>query len=321
MSRHIQPSLKHLPAPLFASVMGIGGLGLAWRQAGVVLDVPPLIGELVLGIAGLIFATIALGYIVKAFRYPSAVREEFNHPIRVAFFPAATIGLLIIAAALIPWSRPLALLTWSIATLGHLVLALVILNRWITRNWEINTTSPAWFIPIVGTILVPIAGVELGQIRIAWMFFAVGMLFWLILFAIVLYRIIFHDQMPQKILPTLFILLAPPAVGMVSYLQLNGGSLDPIAEALFGIALFTALLLATMAKRFLQIPFALSWWAYTFPSAAFAVAALLYHHLVGGPYTFIAAWLILILATLIILRVSWKTTVAALKGKLLLPEE
>lgn len=313
-------SLAHLPVPLFAVVMGVGGLGLAWRRAGEVLAIPTPIGEALLALAALAFVTIAAAYLAKLARHPAAVTAEFKHPVRSAFFPAISIGLLILAVAALPYSRPLALGLWWVGTGLHLAFALAILNRWITHNWEINASNPAWFIPVVGNILVPLAGAPLGQTHLSWMFFAVGMVFWIVLFTIVLYRIVFHDQLPQKFIPTLFILLAPPAVGMLAYLSLNGHRLDPVAEGLFGMAAFTALLLATMARQFLAVPFAISWWAYTFPSAAFAVATVSYHDAVGGPVTLAAAWLVLLLATAIIARVFLATLKVTPTGVFLKPE-
>jgi tellurite resistance protein len=51
------------------------------------------------------------------------------------------------------------------------------------------------------------------------------------LFAIILNRIIFHNQFAPKFMPTLFILIAPPAIGFISYIKLTG-SLDFFAQIL-----------------------------------------------------------------------------------------
>jgi tellurite resistance protein len=45
---------------------------------------------------------------------------------------------------------------------------------------------------------------------------------WLVLFTIIMNRIIFHNPLPQKLLPTLIILIAPPAVAMLSLASLHG---------------------------------------------------------------------------------------------------
>lgn len=312
--------LTHVPVPLFAVVMGLAGLGLAWRKSHEALGWPAIVGEAVLALAGLAFAAITVLYAAKLLRHTGAVIREFNHPIRVNFFPAFSISLLLMASAALPYGAGLAEGLWLAGTGLQLVFALAIINRWITHNVEIQHASPAWFIPVVGNILVPIAGARLGYVEVSWFFFSVGLLFWVVLFAIVLYRIIFHDQLPATFLPTLFILMAPPAIGMVAYLQLNGGGLDTMARVLFAVALFIALLLATMARLFLRVPFAVSWWAFTFPSAAMTIAAVLYYERVPGPATAALGIALLLATTAIITVVTARTLAALARGRLFVPE-
>ena len=63
------------------------------------------------------------------------------------------------------------------------------------------------------------AGVHLVSPEIFWFFFSIGLVFWLVLLAIVLYRLFFHEHLPARLAPTLFILLAPPSVGFITYTQ------------------------------------------------------------------------------------------------------
>jgi len=209
---------------------------------------------------------------------------------------------------------------WLAGTSLQLVLAVTIVVRWMTRNVEIHHASPAWFIPVVGNILVPIAGGPLGHVEISWFFFYVGLVFWLVLFTIVLYRIIFHDQMPDRFLPTLFILMAPPAIGCVAYGAINGGGLDGLVRLLYFTALFIALLLLAMAPLFWRLPYAVSWWAYTFPSASLAGASLHYHALLGGDGSAGLAAVILLTATGIIALVAVRTVAVLVQGRLFVPE-
>lgn len=43
------------------------------------------------------------------------------------------------------------------------------------------------------------------------------------MFILIMNRIIFHNPMPQKLIPTLVILMAPPAIAFMSYTKLVGG--------------------------------------------------------------------------------------------------
>ncbi len=156
----------------------------------------------------------------------------------------------------------------------HLAFTLYVVNVWMHHeHFKIQHMNPAWFIPAVGNVLVPVAGVPLGYVDVSWFFFSVGMLFWVMLMTIIFYRVLFHDPIDERLLPTLFILIAPPAVGFIAYSRLVP-ELDPFARVLYYGGLFLTLLLFTQAGRFLRLRFFLSWWAYSFPLAAISIASL-----------------------------------------------
>jgi len=313
--------LVHVPVPLFATVMGLGGLGLAWRRAHEALGLPSVVGEAVLALAAVAFVAVAGLYLSKALRHPAAVKAEFAHPVRSSFFPTISIGLMILAGAALPYAPKVAEMVWLFAAALHLTFAVTLMGRWIGRPHELQTFNPAWFIPVVGNVLAPLVGVRLGYVEVSWFFFAVGVVFWLALLPVLLYRVIFHDMVPARLVPTLFIFLAPPAVGFLSYMQLNGGVLDAAARVLFFTALFTALLLVRLAPMFLKVPFAVSWWAFTFPSAATAVAGLSYHHaLGGGAASATLAGALLAAATVIVALVTLRTLKALADRALFVPE-
>lgn len=317
------PWLMHVPVPLFAVVMGITGLGMAWRKAAHTLHLPALIGEGILLLAAVLFAAIATLYAAKALRFPTAVAQEFAHPVRANFFPAISIGLLLLSVAALPHTPGLAVGLWALGALGHLTLTVTLLKRWILRDVDLAHSNPAWFIPIVGNIIVPLTGVQVGQTEISWFFFSIGIVFWMVLMTIMLYRIIFHPPLPAKLMPTLFILLAPPSIGYLSYMGLAGGDTaapDGFARVLIYFALFEALLLLSMARTFLQVPFAVSWWAFTFPSAALAAASIDYASRTGLPGLTALSALILATATAIIATVFLRTLRALFGGALFIPE-
>ena len=148
---------------------------------------------------------------------------DFKHRIRINFFSAISISLLLISVAMMAYWPFLSLILWWVGVILHTVLMLYTISYWIQHNFEIQTMNPAWFIPVVGNIIIPVAGVEYMPKAFSFFYFAIGFFFWIILFAIFLYRAIFHNQLPQKFLPTLFILIAPPAVGFISYLRIEIG--------------------------------------------------------------------------------------------------
>jgi tellurite resistance protein len=209
---------------------------------------------------------------------------------------------------------------WSVGAALHLLFTLYVLSVWIHHtHFEIHHINPAWFIPIVGNILVPIAGVRHVSPEISWFFFSIGLLFWLVLLTIIVYRMVFHNPLPDKLLPTLFILIAPPAVGFISWLQLNG-SVDAFARILYYGAIFLTLMLLTQAGRFVRLKFFLSWWAYSFPMAAITIATVLMYQQLQLPFFQGLAYVLLGLLTLIIITLLFKTVQAMARREICVEE-
>ena len=109
--------LEHFPVSFFASVMGTTGLALAWKKAHTVLGVPEGIGCALTLWATALFSVLALIYLIKVLRHWPAVQHEFAHPIRINFFPAFSISLLLLAAAFTERQPGLATGLWSVGAL------------------------------------------------------------------------------------------------------------------------------------------------------------------------------------------------------------
>lgn len=312
--------LAHVPITVFASVMGVGGLGLAWRKAAPLMGLPTAIGKILLAIGAALFVMAAITYGLKVIRHPQACLGEFNHPIRSCFFAAISISMMLLATGLHPHAAAPAELLWKIGAVLQLAFTVRVFARWIVHRQEITHANPVWFIPIVGNIIVPVLGVKLGQTDVSWFFFSIGMALWLPMLAIILNRVIFHDDLPPRMVPTLFIMVPPPAIGYLAYAGLVG-QVDSFATILVNLALFITLTLLAMAPRFARLPFAVSWWAFTFPLDAAALAFIEHGHRNPGNWLFaIAAPLALGLASAVVALVLVRTIAGTVNGTLFVPE-
>ncbi|WP_372971707.1 SLAC1 anion channel family protein [Marinobacter sp.] len=269
----VRPSrLQNFPISWFAVVMGMTGFTIAWHRAEGLLGLPWKPSPILLGLTITGFVALLMLYLAKAMKYPGEVKAEFAHPVKLNFFPTISISLILLSIALLPYSGAVSLILWSVGAALHLGFTLYVLSAWLHQtHFEVAHINPAWFIPIVGNILVPIAGVQHASLEISWFFFSIGLVFWLVLLTIIFYRMFFHQPLPAKLLPTLFILIAPPAVGFISWFQLVG-EVNAFGRVLYYVAIFLTLMLITQASRFFRLEFFLSWWAYSFPMAAITIA-------------------------------------------------
>jgi tellurite resistance protein len=311
------PFVARLPARLFAAVMGLAGLALAWRSAAEILPVPAWIGEALGALSVVVFLILAAGYVAKLIGAPETIRAEFDNPAQSSFIATITVSLLLLGGVLRPWAFVVADLVWLAGAASQLLLALALSYRWLRQRPDIRQVNPGWFIPTIGNIVAPITGAPLGHLELSWFFFAVGLIFTLILYPVVLYRLLVHETLPPALQPTLFILIVPPAIISLAILALGGG-FEGFARGTFLAALVVALLVALQARQFAGLPFAASWWAYTFPLDALAVAALRYHEGLGAGFSLALASVILGLATLVVGTV-FVLTLLGLKDGTLLP--
>jgi len=311
--------LQFFPVMMFAITMGLSGLTIAWQKAGMWLQAPKYIGEYLLYADTAIFALILLTYLVKLIVYPKEVAEEWHNPVRINFFAAISISLLMLAIIYKEEYRNVSLYVWYAGTIMHTFLTLYTIARWIRNNQDLKHSNPAWFIPIVGNLLVPVGGIGFVSNHVLMYYFSVGVFFWIILFAILLNRVIFHHQLAQKFMPTLFIFLAPPAVAFISYFKLYH-QMDMFAIFLFNIAVFFSLLLLFMFRSFIGLKFFISWWAFVFPVTAMAIATMLMYHVTKDTTMLYASYAALGAGTLVIATVFFFTFRCALKGKICIQE-
>ncbi|MBN2239459.1 MAG: SLAC1 anion channel family protein [Dehalococcoidales bacterium] len=313
--------IQNFPISFFSVVLGLSGFTIAFQKAEEFLDFPLSIGIWLLWLTIVIFGLITFFYILKIIFFRENVEEELEHPVKLNFFPAFSISLLLISVAFLSVNLSVSKWVWLAGSILHIIFTIKVLTFWIqSEKLEVTHNNPAWFIPVVGNIIVPIAGVAAFPREISWFFYSIGILFWIVLFTILINRIIFHKPIQSKLLPTFFILIAPPAVGFISYIKL-AGALNDFARVLYNFALFLFLLLIFQLKYIHQARFYLSWWAYSFPMAALTIATTLMFHLTDVEFYRYLAYVLLTIITFIILYLLGRTGFLVAKRQICVEEE
>jgi tellurite resistance protein len=314
-----RPQLEYLPVGLFGSVPGLTGLSAAWRLAHLRYGTPGWIAAVVGAVAVAAFLALLAGYAMKLATAFPAVRAEFRHPIAGALFGTVLISLLLLPIVLAPYALILARALWIAGAVGMILFAWFIVSRWMSDRQQVAHATPAWFIPVVGLLDVPLALPALGLPPLHWLMvfaLAVGLFFAVPLFTLVFSRLLFEPPLPDALKPSLLILVAPFAVGYAAY-TLAAGQTDLFAEALYMLTLFVlAVLLGQLRYLPVCCPFRVSWWAVSFPLAACAVAALRFAAAVPGLATDAIALVLLALATLVIGFLLGRTLLGLARGEL-----
>jgi tellurite resistance protein len=302
-------------------ILGLSGTVIAYQKMEGVLGVSFNLSFYLLLFTFILFIILSVVYLTKIFKFKQEVNEEFSHPVKLSFFPTYSISLLLLSIAFLEVDCLFSFNLWFLGAVLHFFFTIKIISIWIQHTkFEINHMNPAWFIPAVGNILVPIAGVVHFPEELSWFFFSVGLIFWLILLIIFFNRIIFHSPLPSKLLPTLFILIAPPAIGFISLFKLQGEVTD-FGRILYFVGLFLVILLFSQVGMFGKIKFYFSWWAYSFPMAAITIASVLMFHETGlAGYKYIS-FLCFFILNLIVATLIFKTVKAVYEGRICVKED
>jgi len=95
MEQYQSNRLKYFPITLFASVMGLAGLSIVLLKMAHVLHFSASWGITLLYLVSAWFVFLNIVYGLKWIKYPDEVKVEFNHPVRMHFFPAYSICFLL----------------------------------------------------------------------------------------------------------------------------------------------------------------------------------------------------------------------------------
>ncbi|CAM4497732.1 tellurite resistance protein [Paenibacillus endophyticus] len=311
-------SVQFLPINLFASVMGISGLSLAWKQACMLFGTSPVIAEWIGIVAVLVFIVLSISYLSKWVLYPQIVKNEFAHPILGHFFGTITISILLLSPVIGTYSQIGGQIIWIIGTLLTLALSFVIVTRLLNGNHEPGHVVPAMLIPVVGTLNIAVTG---GTMPFAWahemnlISLAIGGIVALIFVSLIFSRLIHQAPLPAGLTPSLLILIAPFEVGFLGYTNFVQ-RIDPFASILFyfGLFMFLVLFFKVFKK---SIPFGASWWAVGFPMAALSNAALKYAMVVDSWLLIAISAIVLALVSLVLAILFIRTISMLFKGNLL----
>jgi tellurite resistance protein len=311
-------SVKNLPVNLFASVMGISGLALAWRLSAHQYHTPIWISHGIGIIALVVFVVLSAAYLVKILKYPEAVKNEFKHPIVGNFFGTFNIAIMLLSSVISPFSIPASQVVWTIGSIGTVALAFAFVGRLLKGEIDSGHAVPAWLIPGVATLDITVTGATMPM---AWarelnlFALAVGSMVALVFFTMIVSRLIHREKLEAGMVPSLMILIAPFEVGFQAYTNFTH-RVDDFAAMLFYFGLF---LFLTLVFRIFRrgIPFAPGWWAVGFPLAALTNASLKYGATVRHwPLDWLGAALLTFLSVVIVVLFI-KTLRSILSGSLL----
>ena len=303
----------------FAILLGLCGLGGAWSAAALFLSPANVVAGVMYVVAAFAWFGMTVVYVVLSVRRRSFV-ADINHTSSgpyAAYIPV--IGLLLVVHYA-PLNAAINGTIWIPVTLA-LMLLLALIAAWLFQRWvlgrvEIDDLHTGYMLPVTaGPFIASIALANVGLPSIATASFGVGLFFWVVVGSVVVGRLIGGAPVEPGALPSLAILMSPPAVGSLSILIATHGHGGVGLQLMIGVLVFMALVQVALIPAYRRAPITARYWSFMFPigtSANFTIRLLAEYR--PGAWR-IDAICVLAAATLIFAAIALSTSVAALRRR------
>ncbi|SPF76459.1 hypothetical protein ALP8811_01464 [Aliiroseovarius pelagivivens] len=303
---------QRTPPAIFPPIMGLFGLGLAWRRATEVFGVPAGFGDVVLGAVTLLYLFCVVAYIAKLIQRPATFFEDLKVlPGRAGLIAMMLSGYLL-AASIVVYSTTWATVIFSLALAGHILVAGRVAFTLITGPVEARSVTPVWHLLFVGFILSPFPALPLGFHAFSTVAFWGSLVVAIAIWGASLAQFLRAD-VPPPLRPLLAIHLAPASVLPTVAFMLG---LPEVAYPLCALAVVLLSLLVLRARWLTVAGFSPLWGAFTFPLAAFSTVMQIAAVSTGSEVLRIIAGLSLVAASLMIPPIAYKVVMMWSKGVL-----
>ncbi|MEM6667037.1 MAG: hypothetical protein AAF638_11610 [Pseudomonadota bacterium] len=297
---------------MFVIALGLAGLGSALRFAGLALEEARLLsaGYSILIFAGIVLVIDVLIYLGKVFRVRGHVVQDLTmatsaNMLAPGFMVATVIG----GVSASEWDGGSYL--WLAGSIGHLILLVGFVGRWLQRDYKPEALNPTWFMPAAGIMTSAMAWPGFGPIELPMFTLTVGGVLWFTLLPLIFRRLVLEPAVEPKLRPTLFIIAAPFGLMAGGLLTLFPSLPRVVPELILAGGTFFILVLLTSVPFLHKAGATLAWWSPTFPVATVASGYLR----IGGDLnsiTMIAGLTLLViacvttsLAVLATIHVAW----------------
>ncbi len=271
----IAAKIAHVPASLFGIVLGLAGLGNAWRIAHRVWGLPSSVGEVLLLVAAITWLLLLSLFALKWLLFRTEAISELEHPVQSTYVSLIGIATNLIAIGIHPYTHVGGVMVFVPGACISMIHGIFFTSfAWSGERHFSENTSSLYLPTVAGCFVTGTAAATLGYKGLAQLAFGAGMLSWFSIESVILHRFYSEAEVPAEQRPSMGIQFAPAAVGAVTYLSITGGAGDIFSRALLGYALLQAFVLLRMSRWILVQPLNPSYWAFTFGAASIATVAL-----------------------------------------------
>lgn len=296
---------EHLTPNWFAAVMGTGIVATAAVSLPASSSVLTVFATVVWVLASVLLVLISAAFVMHWIRHPHSARRYVRDPLMVQFYGAIPMACLTVGAGFLHLgpavvgssaATGVGVVLWCAGTLFGVATSVWVPYSVMTSEHSERLPGPAWLMPVVPPMvsastgaavvtLVPEGQVRLGVLSACYMLFGISLVLGMMTLVIVYARLLRGAVPEGRSAPTIWISLgligqsitAANLLGAVAITVFTGsdrfiglglrafGVAYGLPMAGFGAVMFILAVAVTVRTVRRGLPFALTWWSFTFP--------------------------------------------------------
>lgn len=253
--------IKKIPLP-------IAGLMLALAATGNLIQTYSQGLRLVFGAVS---AIIGILLIIKFAMFPKTLLEDLKNPVMASVAPTFSMACMLLGGYIKPFQSNIGLAVWIFGLILHCLLIVLFTVRFIFK-FDIKKVFPSYFIVYVGLAVVSITASAFGKQALGQIVFWFSFISYLILLAVISYRVIKVKGIPEPAQPLTIIFAAPASLCLAGYLSSFDSKSMLVVYLLMGLSALMYILALTQLPKLLKLKFYPSYSAFTFPMVISAIA-------------------------------------------------
>ncbi len=271
--------LKKYPVPIAGLILGLASAGNLIQSYG----------EILRSLCGIISAVFYVLFILKIIKFPNDINENLKNPAVASVFPTFFMATMLLSVYLKPMITNFAFYLWIIGIILHLTYIIWFSFKY-TMKFNIKQVLPSWFIVYVGIAVAGVTAPAFKMNIIGQTSFWFGLISYIILLPIVIYRVVKIKELPEPVKPTLIIFAAPASLLLAAYINSFEAKNLLVIYILMVISSLMYLYAIIMLTSLIKSKFYPSFSGFTFPLVISGIAMKLTNAFLiksGSPINFL----------------------------------
>lgn len=253
--------LKKIPLPMAGLILALASIGNLLSGFSIYLRWACFIISLIL------FLMVTM----KLFIHREQSKIELANPVILSVFPTISMSIIIFSTYIKSFSLESAKIIWILGVFLHIILMLVYTFK-VLFSLDLKKIFPSIFIVYVGIVTASVAAPAVGYLFYGKVIFWFGLLSYILLLPLVIYKLVMVNNISEKTLPLLVIMAAPSNLCLAGYMSSFKSKNWTMVLALLCISMAMNLYAYISLYKCRKLSFAPSFSAFTFPLVIGAIA-------------------------------------------------